>query len=951
MSVTQIKGSQILDGTIKSEDIDDSLEKDFTKVRTTTDDSTSGFLSSKILAGDNITLNVIGSPGSIQYLAISGSLGGGGGSGDITSVIAGAGLTGGGTSGDATLAINDSIVATVSGTTFTGATTHNAGLSGSLTKLVDGTSAFVAGSGIVIVSASNGAVTIASTNPVFDNAASYLVLSTTSSLSNERAFVASTGLTATDNGANGNYTLAIDDSIIATVSGSRFTGNVGIRNTSTQNSPLHVGGSSDATTYPTLEVEGAWIRLGDIPSAKTFTNGTGIKIGDSGVAHWSVGQIGGAFKIANTSSDGSRLFTSDQTDIFSAAAGGPVSLSAGTSNLTLTGSAGTNYTIGGETGTGTITIGRSNATNYIEIGNASFTQMGRVQYINIGTNASGFGSALVSIGSSGGSSNTAISAGSTLTLTGSTGTSYIIGGQGQTGTITIGRSTATNTINIGSAGNDTSNTQTINIGSGTGLSAISIGASTGVSTINVNAGTGNINIGTSASTRTTNIATGAATQNVTIGSTSDSSSLTLSAGMGNIDIGTSAAERSITIGSTSGASSLNLNAGTVGLSISGSARFNQGLSGSLTQLVDGTPYLLAGSNIALSTGSNGAVTIISTNSGGGAPTDASYVVLSSNATLTSERILTAGSGISIVDGGAGGNITISATGGGGGGGGTSYFDSTTAGSIFTTNSTAFAGNEPSVDSPSDKGADVFFYVSGSATTDSSSDKKALFGGDVRISGSLTVGTGSIRITSNDIQFDSSVKLEQSGSNLKFYDGNNTSGISLTNLGGLTLIESKYISANTQTVTFSNLDGNRDVFYVLYMKRIQGSSSTTQEIRPNGTTSNLSGYYHVHASIGTHQVGSYATQITYGSPTASGSQGLVQVTFAASTGRPRVFNISHVYDTPNAGATVYGFAKNEVVGKWNDISTNLTSLEIRGNQTDTFVSGSEFHLYKLARGVV
>ena len=44
---------------------------------------------------------------------------------------------------------------------------------------------------------------------------------------------------------------------------------------------------------------------------------------------------------------------------------------------------------------------------------------------------------------------------------------------------------------------------------------------------------------------------------------------------------------------------------------------------------------------------------------GGAPTDASYVVMSSNATLSAERILTAGSGISISDGGANGNVTVS----------------------------------------------------------------------------------------------------------------------------------------------------------------------------------------------------------------------------------------------------------------------------------------------------
>ena len=47
--------------------------------------------------------------------------------------------------------------------------------------------------------------------------------------------------------------------------------------------------------------------------------------------------------------------------------------------------------------------------------------------------------------------------------------------------------------------------------------------------------------------------------------------------------------------------------------------------------------------------------------GGGAPTTASYVVLALNGTLTAERVLTAGTGIGIVDGGAGGTVTISAS--------------------------------------------------------------------------------------------------------------------------------------------------------------------------------------------------------------------------------------------------------------------------------------------------
>jgi len=203
-------------------------------------------------------------------------------------------------------------------------------------------------------------------------------------------------------------------------------------------------------------------------------------------------------------------------------------LEAGTGNMLLTGSTSTTYTIGGETGTGTLTLGRSTESNTIDIGNGSVTAISRVQTVNIGTNASSLGSALISIGSIGGSSSTTIAANSQLTLTGSTGTAYIIGGQGQAGTITLGRSTSANTINIGSAGNNTSNTQTINIGGGAGTSAVSLGATTGTSALNLQAGTGNVFI------------TGATTTNYTIGS---------AAGTGTITVGQSTATNIISIGS------------------------------------------------------------------------------------------------------------------------------------------------------------------------------------------------------------------------------------------------------------------------------------------------------------------------------------------------------------------------------------------------------------------
>ena len=61
-----------------------------------------------------------------------------------------------------------------------------------------------------------------------DNKAEYLVLAATGSLTAERVFTAGLGLNGTDGGAGSNYTLKVLDSIVATLTGSQFSGNVGI---------------------------------------------------------------------------------------------------------------------------------------------------------------------------------------------------------------------------------------------------------------------------------------------------------------------------------------------------------------------------------------------------------------------------------------------------------------------------------------------------------------------------------------------------------------------------------------------------------------------------------------------------------------------------------------------------------------------------------------------------
>ena len=73
--------------------------------------------------------------------------------------------------------------------------------------------------------------------------------------------------------------------------------------------------------------------------------------------------------------------------------------------------------------------------------------------------------------------------------------------------------------------------------------------------------------------------------------------------------------------------------------------------------------LISGTGMTISpvdnSGSNRCdITFTATGGGGGAPTTAQYVTLATNGTLTAERVLVVGAGLTLVDGGAGNNVTL-----------------------------------------------------------------------------------------------------------------------------------------------------------------------------------------------------------------------------------------------------------------------------------------------------
>jgi hypothetical protein len=141
--------------------------------------------------------------------------------------------------------------------------------------------------------------------------------------------------------------------------------------------------------------------------------------------------------------------------------------------------------------------------------------------------------------------------------------------------------------------------------------------------------------------------------------------------------------------------------------ISGSARFPQGLSGSLTRLTDGSAYIVAGPNITINTGSNGSIEITGSAGGGGGPsgpfTEASNIA------------------------------------------------------AYTTSSIAIGLGAIS----STQGSDVSFFVSGSigSAPSRASSGLSLFGGDVLTSGSIHLVTGSYQSSVSLIGTATSASLE------------------------------------------------------------------------------------------------------------------------------------------------------------------------------------------------
>lgn len=182
---------------------------------------------------------------------------------------------------------------------------------------------------------------------------------------------------------------------------------------------------------------------------------------------------------------------------------------------------------------------------------------------------------------------------------------------------------------------------------------------------------------------------------------------------------------------------------------------------------------------------------------------------------------------------------------------------------------------------------------------------------------------------------------------------------------LTHVETKTISSAVQTTTFSGLDGNNDVYYLMIFRLIPDGTSAAgvnYMVRPNATTSNMRSTRIRFDSNGTANtivssevsstemfIGQGFDDNGLGSGQEKPTQGYLFFNARAVADSPRAlqsFSLGGpaISNTPDDW-TPYNIYLS--VGIWQEDTTNITSLEVRASTSNGIGIDSRISLYKFA----
>lgn len=442
-----------------------------------------------------------------------------------------------------------------------------------------------------------------------------------------------------------------DGSTIVSPSGSS---NIALEGTANQ---ITSTGSAAAHSI-TFSIPGTFIAPGSIASTSTLTAGTDLVVTNDAT-------IGNDLVVTNDATVGGNLTITGSIVLGGLSVDGTVDINTSGNGAT---------TVGNAAGSGAILF---------DVGSGDFTITGNGNEIHIGDDAA---ANLITIGSQTGAAALTLQSGTgDVTITGSTAAAIIIGSTTQTGLITLGRSTAGQDIDIGSAINTVA--QVIDIGNG---------ASGAASTVRILSGTGTASTATllmgnnprltvgsmcdvapSASRTVTvgggTVVTAAVTDTIDIGpdgaTTNANSIKTVNVNTGGVTLGqvlTNIASGAVTSGThTTSIASGNRAAGTMALNImtgTGTKTATLGnADGGTTFNVLGITNINASqnSNTAINSGTSTGTVTIGNAAAGAITVDTAAGISLDAATLSNFTVTGAGADLQL--GSAGGSVLVSST--------------------------------------------------------------------------------------------------------------------------------------------------------------------------------------------------------------------------------------------------------------------------------------------------
>lgn len=162
-------------------------------------------------------------------------------------------------------------------------------------------------------------------------------------------------------------------------------------------------------------------------------------------------------------------------------------------------------------------------------------------------------------------------------------------------------------------------------------------------------------------------------------------------------------------------------------------------------------------------------------------------------------------------------------------------------------------------------------------------------------------------------------------------------------GGLTLVEQKNITSAAQDSTFSGLDGDNDGIYYL-IGRIKNASGSTcaYTLQPNGISTNQASIrqFAHNSGGGVDQTSNLRLAETETGVTIAGSWNFNPLKVQNSVALQRFYWGQYT----GFSATV---VNGQVSGRWNETSTNVTSLVVHADNSNCIGDGSTLGLYKYA----